>query len=129
VRALERRRRALDTYRDPWIECTADEVRIRGYYFPWGTKRIPYGSIRGLRRVQMSATRGRYRIWGTANMKYWASLDPKRPTKSTGFVVDLGRAVSPFVTPDDPDAFEAAVRAHVDVGPAAEEPPHRGPVV
>ena len=29
-------------YRDRWIECTPDEIRIRGYYFPWGTKRIPY---------------------------------------------------------------------------------------
>ena len=53
-------------YRDRWIECTPDEIRIRGYYFPWGTKRIPYRSIRGFRRVDLSAARGRGRIWGTA---------------------------------------------------------------
>ncbi len=32
-----------NSYRDRWIECTPEDIRIRGYYFPWGTKRIPYG--------------------------------------------------------------------------------------
>jgi hypothetical protein len=57
-------------YRDHWIECAVDEIRIRGYYFPWGTKHIPYRSIRSVRRVALSATRGRGRIWGTANPRY-----------------------------------------------------------
>ena len=39
------------SYKDRWIECAADAVVIRGYYFPWGTKRIPYQSIREVRRV------------------------------------------------------------------------------
>lgn len=106
----------MDTYRDRWIECTSDEIRVRGYYFPWGTKRIPYGSVRSMRRVGLTATRGRFRIWGTANPKYWASLDPSRPSKSVGFVMDLGRSVSPFLTPDDPEGFETAVRAHASLG-------------
>jgi len=33
-------------YRDRWIECTSGALRIRGYYFPWGTKTVPYPSIR-----------------------------------------------------------------------------------
>lgn len=115
----------MDPYHDRWITCTNEEVQVRAYYFPWGTKHIPYGSIRGMRRVTLTALRGKGRIWGTGNFKYWASLDPKRPTKSVGFVLDLGRAVSPFLTPDDPDAFEQAVRAHASIGPAgsAEESP------
>jgi hypothetical protein len=102
--------------RDRWIECTPDEIRIRGYYFPWGTKRIPYGSIRGYRRVDLSAVRGRPRIWGTANPRYWASLDPGRPGKRQALILDLGRLVRPFITPDDPDAVERAIRerAHVE---------------
>lgn len=110
----------MTTYRDRWIECTADEVRVRAYYFPWGTKRIPYGRIRGMQRVAMSIFRGQARIWGTSNLQYWASLDPKRPTKRVAFVFDLGRSVHPFLTPDDPDAFEAAVREHADLPPSAE---------
>jgi hypothetical protein len=118
----------VETYRDRWIECTPDEVRIRFYYFPFGTKRIPYGSIRSIDRVGLSAARGQWRIWGTANPRYWASLDPKRPHKEVGFVLDLGRAVRPFVTPDDPETFETVVRQHAHLGPPAEGP-GPGPVV
>jgi len=115
-------------YRDHWIECAVDEIRIRGYYFPWGTKHIPYRSIRSVRRVALSATRGRGRIWGTANPRYWASLDPRRPTKSYGLILDVGRFVHPLITPDDCDAVEAIVRRGADLdGPPGEAQP--GPIV
>ena len=106
-----------ETYADPWITCTADEIVIRGYYFPWGTKRIAYAAIRSVRRVDMGAFTGSWRIWGTGNPRYWASLDPRRPKKKVALVLDLGAAVQPFVTPDDPDAFEASIREHTFVGP------------
>ena len=56
-----------DPYRDRWITCTATEVEIRGYYFPWGTKHIPYKTINAIRSVEMGMLSGRGRIWGTAN--------------------------------------------------------------
>jgi hypothetical protein len=117
----------MEAYRDRWISCNDDEIRVRAYYFPWGTKRIPYRSIKGMRKVEMSALRGRGRIWGTGNFKYWASLDPKRPSKSVAFTLDLGRSVSPFLTPDDPDAFERAVRGHVSLGPP--DTPEKSPFI
>lgn len=75
-------------YHDRWIDCTNDEVVIRGYYFPWGTKRIPYSSIRQVRRVTMGTFTGKGRIWGSTTLRYWASLDPAgrgnlRPSSST----------------------------------------------
>jgi hypothetical protein len=45
----------------------------------------------------------------------WASVDPHRAAKQIGFDLHLGGRVKPLITPDDPDAFETAVRAHVDV--------------
>ncbi len=118
----------MSEYRDRWIECTAEQIRIRGYDFPWGTKRIAYGSIRGIRRVELSAVRGTGRIWGTANPRYWASLDPRRPTKSVGLILDLGRFVRPFITPDDPDAVEQVIRRHTGLtsSPDSKEP---GPIL
>ncbi len=115
------------TYRDRWIECTPEGIQIRAYYFPWGTKHIPYGSIRSMRRVEVGALRGRGRIWGTANPRYWASLDPRRPSKQTGLILDLGRTVAPFLTPDDPDAFEAAIResSHMTTG----DDRRQGPII
>jgi hypothetical protein len=103
-------------YSDRWITCTGDGVEIRGYYFPWGTKRVPYGSVRAVRRVQMTALRGKGRIWGTANPRYWASLDPQRPSKKVGLILEIGHFVRPFITPDDPDAVEAIIRERSGLG-------------
>lgn len=100
------------TYQDRSIAVTDDALTIRGYYFPGTVKRIALGTIRSVRRAELSALRGRGRIWGTANPGYWANFDPGRPGKSVAFLVDRGKAVKPFVTPDDPAAFEAALREH-----------------
>ncbi len=104
---------------DRWITVTPTGIEVRGYYFPWGTKRIPFAAIKSVRRVEMGALSGKGRIWGTANPRYWASLDPKRPAKQVGLILDLGKFVHPFITPDDPDAVEAAIRAHADLGPTS----------
>lgn len=108
-------------YRDRWIECTGDGIRIRGYYFPWGTKSIAYEGIRSVTRVALSAGRGRARIWGTANPRYWASLDPRRSTKPYGLILDVGHFVHPFITPDDCDRAEAVIRDHAHLGSSDRE--------
>jgi hypothetical protein len=108
----------MSDYRDRWIECTDGEVRVRGYYFPWGTKRIPYASIHSVDRFTLTALRGKGRIWGSGDLKHWANLDPGRPRKSVGFVVNVGRRVIPVLTPDDPDAFEKILGEHVHLGPS-----------
>ena len=103
-------------YQDRTIGVSDDTLSIKGYYVPGVAKRVPLASIRSVRRTAMSGTRGRGRIWGTANPGYWANFDARRLRKSVAFLVDSGHAVKPFVTPDDPDAFEAALRERgVDV--------------
>ena len=102
----------MSDYSDPRIESDADGLRIKHYYLPVGDKSIRWAAIRSIGRVDVGLLRGRLRIWGTANPRYWANLDPGRPRKKVGFVLDLGARVQPFVTPDDPAAFEAALRAH-----------------
>jgi hypothetical protein len=105
-------------YDDGIITCDSEGIRIRGYYFPWGTKDIPYTSIKGVQRVTLGTLRGKLRIWGTGNMKYWANLDTKRPSKSVGLILDIGKAVKPFITPDDADAVETLVRERAGLGPS-----------
>jgi hypothetical protein len=106
-----------DAYDDGSIVCGVDRLEIRSYYFPIGTKSVPYSQIKGLQRIEIKGLfSGKWRIWGTGNPRYWANLDLKRPTKKAGFVVDLGRRVSPIVTPDDPDAFEAVLRERANLG-------------
>jgi hypothetical protein len=88
-------------YNDGSIQCDSKDIRIRAYYFPWGTKVIPYSAVKGVRRVTLGTLRGKLRVWGTANMKYWANLDTKRPSKGVGLILDTGRSVKPFITPED----------------------------
>lgn len=105
-------------YNDGSIECGADALRIHAYYFPWGTKVVPYRSIKGVERVDLSALRGRARIWGTANMSLWANLDLRRPAKKVGLILDLGKAVKPFITPDDPGSVETILRERAGLPPS-----------
>ena len=116
-------------YADPRIRCTASGIAVHGYYFPWGTKHIPYSGVRGIDRVDLTAARGRARIWGTANPGYWANLDTGRMRKSTALILDLGKRVRPFLTPDDPDAFEAVVRERTGIGPAPGGSVGKGPLI
>jgi hypothetical protein len=97
-------------YQDGSIGVTDDALTIKGYYFPGIVKRVPLAAIGSVRRTDMAAVRGRGRIWGTANPGYWANFDPRRPRKTIAFLVDAGKTVKPFVTPDDPAAFESALR-------------------
>ncbi len=106
-----------EDYDDGRIVCDATALRIHWYYFPFGTKVIPYGRIKGVRRFDLTPLRGQWRIWGTGNFKYWANLDPARPQKKTGLLIDVGTSVQPFITPDDADAVEALVRERSHLGP------------
>jgi hypothetical protein len=97
-------------YRDRWIECTPTQLVIHGYYFPFGfPKRIPYTRIREVERFSLSVWRGKWRIWGTTLPRYWGNLDPARPRKEVGLILRLGKFVSPWITPDDPDKVEAII--------------------
>lgn len=115
-------------YQDRWIRCTDDALHIRGYYFPWGTKRVRYGRIRAVTRVHLGLLSGQLRIWGTASPRYWASLDPRRMSKEAGLVLDTGRFIRPFITPDDVEAVESIVREHAGLGDGVGEIV-RGPFV
>lgn len=99
----------MSDYADRWITVDSDGITVRGYYFPFGAKHIPYSSIRSVSRVNMGVLTGRARVWGTANLSYWAHLDPGRPKKRIAFLIDNGKPVKPFLTPADPQAFEAAL--------------------
>lgn len=59
----------------------------------------------------MTKATGRWRTWGSGDLVHWLNLDPGRRHKQQAFVVDIGRRAKPVVTPDDPDAFRAALVA------------------
>jgi hypothetical protein len=115
------------TYRDRRIECGPEQISIRGYYFPWGTKHIAYRDIRGARLVELSGARGRGRVWGTANPRYWANFDPRRPAKRRGVILDVGGFVHPVLTPDDAESVAAIIGERT--GRAVVDDAARGPLL
>ncbi len=99
-------------YDDGRVACDEDGLVIRRYY-PWGAKRVPYDSIRGMRRRPLGTIRGRWRLWGSGDFKHWWNLDLGRPRKSVGLEIDVGGRVIPTITPDDPDAVQRVVAARL----------------
>jgi hypothetical protein len=99
-------------YQDRRVSCTGEAVVMGQYYFPAGRKKVPFSRIRAVSEVGVGVLTGKWRIWGSGNLRYWASFDPGRPRKNTAFILDTGRFVRPFVTPDDPAGFRACLERH-----------------
>jgi hypothetical protein len=98
-------------YRDRWIECTDTALVIHAYYFPWGSKTIPYDRIRKVDEIKMGPLTGQWRIWGSGDLKHWFNWDPGRTRKTRALVLDLGKTVQPVITPDDVDQVAAILRS------------------
>ena len=98
-------------YDDGRVACDDKGLTIRWYYL-WGDKTIPYRSIRSVKRVPLHRWRGRWRIWGSDDLKHWYNLDRTRPKKSAALEIDAGTRTVPTITPDDPDAVERILADH-----------------
>jgi hypothetical protein len=98
-------------YQDPLIRIQNGELVIRQYYFPTGAKHIRLAAIIRVEEYPMGKATGRWRVWGSGDLVHWLNLDPGRRHKQQAFVIDHGRRAKPVVTPDDPDAFRAALVA------------------
>lgn len=87
-------------YEDQYIVCDDDALTINYYYFPIGSKRIPYQKIRNIQQDQMTFWTGGLRIWG-GSFNYWFNLDPQRPQKNKLIIIDEGELTKPVITPDN----------------------------
>jgi hypothetical protein len=108
---MQDRRAGPAGYRDPLISIQDGTLVIRRYHFPTGTKRIRLAEITRVEEYAMGKATGRWRTWGSGDLVHWFNLDPGRRHKRQAFIIDLGRRAKPVVTPDDPDAFRAALAA------------------
>jgi Bacterial PH domain len=90
-------------YDDGKIACDSTGLLIRWYY-PWGSKRIPYTSIRSIHRLPIRIRR--WRLWGSGDLRHWWNLDFSRPRDKVALDIDTGHWIHPTITPDDPDTVE-----------------------
>jgi hypothetical protein len=99
-------------YDDGGVACDDDGLIIRHYYL-WGSKRIPYASMRSVKKRPLTVMRGKWRIWGSGDLVHWFNLDRQRPRKDVALEIDAGGRVRPTITPDDPDAVDRILSEHV----------------
>jgi hypothetical protein len=103
---------AMAHYEDPRIKTDDQQIALRMYYFPVGTKRIRWERVAEVREHDMGAgiTGGRWRIWGSGDLVHWMPLDIRRPKKRRMFIFHLRESpFRPCITPDDPEAFKAVL--------------------
>jgi hypothetical protein len=98
-------------YDDGLIACSADVLLIRRYGPFMGSKKVSYAEIREVREFELNALR-RWRLWGTTDPRRWFNLDWRRPHKRLAFLIDLGKGVTPVITPEDPQRVAAVLRSH-----------------
>lgn len=97
-------------YDDGRIACDQTGLVIRWYY-PWGAKRIPYSTIRGVTELPLSGRNRvrRWRLWGSGDLVHWWNLDAHRPSKSVALVLELGHRTRPTITPDQAETVKRIV--------------------
>ena len=88
-------------YEDQYIVCDDDGMAIHWYYFPIGSKRIPYNTIRNVKEENMNFFSGAGRIWGMGLTPEWFPLDEKRPWKTKCIIIDEGIWVKSVITPEN----------------------------
>ena len=88
-------------YDDGKIACDDTGLIIRQYY-PWGAKKIPYSSIKSVKR--------------------WWNLDRARPEKEIALDIDTGRRIHPTITPGDPQTVERILAEHLAASETSREP-------
>ena len=98
-------------YDDGRIACDTEGLTVRWYY-PWGAKKIPYHSIRSVRKLSLTPVRGRWRIWGSGDFVHWYNLDADRPRKSTAIEIDTGGRIRPTITPEDSEEVARIIAEH-----------------
>lgn len=91
-------------YEDPHVICDEDALTINLYYFPLGSKRIPYSTIRSLKEETLGLFTGSGRLWGMGITPEWFHFDLQRPLKPKAIVIEEeGNWIKSVITPNDHD--------------------------
>ncbi len=99
-------------YDDGTIACTDSELVVRRYNLLLMPHRIPYTKISSVTVRSMGTWSGKWRIWGSGDLRHWLNFDASRPGKSQALVIDVGGWIRPTITPDDPARVLEVLRSH-----------------
>jgi len=76
-------------YSDSLIEVSESGIRFRNYYFPIGSKSVPFTDMIRIENKPTTLLNGKWRLWGTGDFMTWFPKDWKRPQRSCIFSLRL----------------------------------------
>ncbi len=102
----------LILYNDPFVTLRSDILIIKNYYFPFGKcKTINISDIESVSIEPLTLLTGKYRIWGSGNLKMWFPMDGGRMKRDRVFIFQLRmQKIFPAVTVKDSGEFELQLR-------------------
>jgi hypothetical protein len=103
----------MTTYDDHTITVDDNAVVIKHYTWLRRPRRIPRTDIRHIDAFETGLLSGRYRLVGISPLRprNWFSWERGRSRSSVAVAIDVGRFFHPTVTPDDPNAVVALLKA------------------
>ena len=101
-------------YTDSLVEITNEAICFKDYYFPFGSKRVPFSDIETVTAATPNWTNGKYRIQGTSDLRTWFPKDWHQPSRSGIFFATLrGSRRCIGFTVETPAPVEAILRTKV----------------
>jgi hypothetical protein len=76
-------------YKDSLVEITDTGLTLHHYYFPFGDRNVAFDELEEIEVFAPSIWRGRWRIWGSGDLRTWFPLDWKRPSRDRIFIAHL----------------------------------------
>lgn len=104
-------------YQDTTLSVDDDSITIAKYGMFGSTRTIAFSDISQVTSSRIG-TLGRWRLAGAgpgSGTRNWYGWDNRRRFKDTAYALDIGRFWRPTVTPDDPNAFRAALPPTLEV--------------
>jgi hypothetical protein len=72
-------------YADRVLQLYGDGLYFPVYYFPWGGRFVPFADVERIECLRPTLLSGKWRLWGTSNLKMWFPLDARRNTREVIF--------------------------------------------
>ena len=96
-------------YADALVEIDEDSILFRNYYYPFGSKRFPVSNIKEIIYYQPKWWSGKWRIYGSGDLKTWCPCDWGRPSRDMMFILFPARGWwrVGFTVEDSEKAIEA----------------------
>lgn len=74
-------------YNDPLVSITEESITFATYSFPLGKSRlVAFADIDHISVLEPSIMNGKWRIWGSGDLRTWFPLDIHRPSRDKIFV-------------------------------------------